>query len=137
MASRRRKRTEEDVGFQLAPMIDMTFLLLIFFMLTSTVTNLKVRQDVKVPVAPSAVIPKDASQRLLINIEAGGDLFLGDQAIGEKELAAELNRQFRNNPPLQLYIRADRAVEAKRIKQVVRLATEAGAVKVILATTKK
>ena len=137
MASRRRKRTEDDVGFQLAPMIDMTFLLLIFFMLTSTVTNLKVRQEVKVPVAPSAVIPKDASQRLLINIEANGDLFLGDKSIGEKALAEELNRQFQNNPPLQLYLRADRAVEAKRIKQIVRLATEAGAVKVIIATTKK
>ncbi len=137
MANRRRKRTEEDVGFQLAPMIDMTFLLLIFFMLTSTVTNLKVKQDVKVPVAPSAVVPKDASQRLLINIDAKGELFLGDQPITEKALAAELNRQFKDNPPLQLYVRADRAVEAKRIKTVVRLATEAGAVKVILATLKK
>jgi biopolymer transport protein ExbD len=137
MASRRRKRTEDDVGFQLAPMIDMTFLLLIFFMLTSTVTNLKVKQDVKVPLAPSAVIPKDASQRLLINIDAKGGLFLGDQPITEKALASELNRQFKDNPPLQLYVRADRAVEAKRIKAVVRLATEAGAVKVILATVKK
>lgn len=137
MASRRRKRTEDDVGFQLAPMIDMTFLLLIFFMLTSTVTNLKVKQDVKVPVAPSAVVPKDASQRLLINIDAKGGLFLGDQPIAEKALAAELNRQLKDNQRLQLYVRADRAVEAKRIKAVVRLATEAGAVKVILATLKK
>ena len=138
MASRRRrKRTEDEVGFQLAPMIDMTFLLLIFFMLTSTVTNQKVKQDVKVPIAPSAVIPKDAANRLLINIDAKGDLFLGDRAISAKALSDELKRQFQINPPLQLYLRADRAVEAKRIKEVVRMATEAGAIKVILATSKK
>ena len=137
MATRRRKRAEDEVGFQLAPMIDMTFLLLIFFMLTSTITNLKVKQDVKVPLAPSAVIPKDASNRLMINIDAAGGLFLGDTATTEKALAAELTRQFRVNPPLQLYVRADRAVPAKRIKEIVRMASEAGAVKVIIATMKK
>lgn len=137
MASRRRKRTEDDVGFQLAPMIDMTFLLLIFFMLTTTVTNQKVKRDVHVPVAPSAVIPKDASNRLMINMDAGGELFLGERAITEKALATELARQFRDNPPLQLYVRADRAVPAKRIKAVVRMASEAGAVKVIIGTTRK
>ena len=137
MATRRRKRTEDDVGFQLAPMIDMTFLLLIFFMLTTTVTNQKVKRDVHVPVAPSGVIPKDASNRLMVNIDANGDLFLGDRAITEKSLAAELARQFRDNPPLQLYVRADRAVPAKKIKAIVRMATEAGAVKVIIGTTRK
>ena len=137
MATRRRKRTEEEVGFQLAPMIDMTFLLLVFFMLTSTITNDKVKQDVNVPLAPSAVIPKNAANRLLINIDASGALFLGDRAINEKDLSAELNRQFQHNPPLQLYVRADRAVPAKRIKSIVRMATEAGAIKVIIATLKK
>lgn len=137
MASRRRKRAEDEVGFQLAPMIDMTFLLLIFFMLTTTVTNQKVIRNVNVPVAPSAVIPKDAAHRLLVNIDAGGNIFLGDALVNEKTLASELARQFKNNPPLQLYLRADRSVEFKRIKEVVRLATEAGAIKVILATMKK
>jgi biopolymer transport protein ExbD len=137
MATRRKRRLENEVGFQLAPMIDMTFLLLIFFMLTSTITNMKVKTDVVVPVAPSAVVPKDASNRFLINIDAKGDFFIGDTRVSEKKLSRELKRRFRNNPPLQLYIRADRAVEAVRIKKLMRLATEAGAIKVILATTRK
>jgi biopolymer transport protein ExbD len=134
--SRRRKRTGDDVGFQLAPMIDMTFLLLIFFMLTSTITNLKVKKDIVVPTAPSAVVPRDAANRYVINIAADGALFLGDTPVSDERLAAELEKRFENNPPLQLYVRADRRVEARRIKEVVRMAGDAGAVKVILATTR-
>ena len=137
MATRRKKRTDQEVGFQLAPMIDMTFLLLIFFMLTSTITNQKVKKDVEVPVAPSAVVPESSANRYVVNIDAAGDFFLGEARVTEEALAGELRKRFLNNPPLKLYVRADRGVEASRIKKVMRLASEAGAIKVILATTRK
>jgi len=136
MATRRHKRSSEDVGFQLAPMIDMTFLLLIFFMLTSTITNQQVVRNVVVPVAPSAVPPKDASGRLILNIDADENLIIDQQRIETEALAGLLAERLAANPSLQLYLRADRTVPAKRLKEIVRLATEAGVSRVIIATTR-
>lgn len=136
MATRRHKRSDNDVGFQLAPMIDMTFLLLIFFMLTSTITSQQVQENVRVPVAPSAVMPEDASGRLILNISSEGVYFLEQLRIGEEDLGEALRTRFERNPRLVLYLRADRQVPARHIKQVVRVASEAGAARVIVATTR-
>ncbi|MFM7375449.1 MAG: ExbD/TolR family protein, partial [Chthoniobacterales bacterium] len=46
------------MGFQLAPMIDMTFLLLIFFMVTTKISKEQIKEEIKLPVASSAIIPK-------------------------------------------------------------------------------
>ena len=50
------RRPEDNVGFQLAPMIDMTFLLLIFFMVTTKISKEQIKQEIKLPVASNAVI---------------------------------------------------------------------------------
>ena len=137
MAGRRIRRTEEEPGFQLAPMIDMTFLLLIFFMVTTYITDQKVMRNVVVPVAPHATVPRRAEDRVVINIASDGQMFLGDRGVDEKALAEELRRLLRDDPPLQLYVRADREVGAASIRKVVRMAAEAGAIKVILGTTNR
>jgi len=75
---RRRIRTEDEVSFQLAPMIDMTFLLLIFFMVTSKLSKEQIKMDIRLPVASAAVLPKDLGNRDLLNIDAEGRYFIGD-----------------------------------------------------------
>ena len=55
---RRRKRPLDEVSFQITPMIDMTFLLLIFFMVTQKITEQQLNVPVKLPVAISAVAPE-------------------------------------------------------------------------------
>jgi biopolymer transport protein ExbD len=40
------RRAEDEVGFQLAPMIDMTFLLLIFFMVTTKISKEQIKEEV-------------------------------------------------------------------------------------------
>ena len=55
--TRRHKRPLDEVSFQITPMIDMTFLLLIFFMVTQKITEQQLNVPVKLPVAVSAVPP--------------------------------------------------------------------------------
>jgi biopolymer transport protein ExbD len=50
---RRRKAPQDEVGFNITPMIDMTFLLLIFFMVTTKITNEQVKKDIALPTAIS------------------------------------------------------------------------------------
>lgn len=129
-----RRKPEEDVGFQLAPMIDMTFLLLVFFMVTTKISKEQVKVDIKLPTASNAVIPKDLSDRDIISIDGAGNYWTGQTQVSKKELTEYLKQRFANYPPLRLYVRADQHTPAKKIKELMKVAADAGAINVIFGT---
>lgn len=128
------KKQEDEVGFQLAPMIDMTFLLLVFFMVTTKISKEQVKVDIKLPIASNAVIPNDVSNRDIVSIDGSGHYFIGQKLSNKKELTAYLKQRFKNAPPLRLYVRADAKTPGKQIKELMKIASEAGAINVIFGT---
>jgi biopolymer transport protein ExbD len=138
-ASRRRIRrvTHEEVGLQIAPMIDVTLLLLFFFMLAGKITKADKMMDINVPVAATGKIPEDEGNRDIVNIDGQGQLFSGSKAMSPKELAAHLKQRFKDYPPLNLYVRADAATPGKKIKEIMAIASEAGAIQVIFGVVQK
>jgi biopolymer transport protein ExbD len=128
------RRPDDEMGFQLAPMIDMTFLLLIFFMVTTKISKEQIKEEIKLPVASNAIIPSDISNRDIISIDEQGNYFIGQEPAGKKELADYLKKRFENMPPLRLYIRADKTTPGKKIKEVMKMAADAGAVDVIFGS---
>jgi biopolymer transport protein ExbD len=134
---KRRHRHQDEVTFQLTPMIDMTFLLLIFFMVTSKLTNEQRKLDIALPVASAAVIPKDLSNRDIVNIDGDGTYYVHNDPVSREEMAAYLKKRFENFPPLRIYVRADKHTPAKEIKEFMRMAAEAGAVDVIIGSLQK
>ena len=71
----------------LTPMIDIVFLLIVFFM---TVATLQVQEliEIDVPIAADAVIPDDRSARAVVTIQNDGALFFGSQPISIDDLSA-------------------------------------------------
>ena len=69
--TRRRKAPLDEVSFQMTPMIDMTFLLLIFFMVTQRITEQELSVPVRLPVALSAASP-GKTERDIINLDGEG-----------------------------------------------------------------
>jgi biopolymer transport protein ExbD len=128
------RRTDDEVGFQLAPMIDMTFLLLVFFMVTTKISKEQIKEEVKLPVASNAVVPEDVSNRDIISIDAQGRYFIGQEIADKKRVAGYLKKRFENNPPLRLYIRADHKTPGRKIKEIMKMAADAGAVDVIFGS---
>lgn len=128
------RRPDDEMGFQLAPMIDMTFLLLIFFMVTTKISKEQIKEEVKLPVASNALIPEDVSNRDIISIDAQGRYFIGQEIADKKRLAEYLKKRFENTPPLRLYIRADQKTSGKTIKEIMKMAADAGAVDVIFGS---
>jgi len=128
------KKPDDEVGFQLAPMIDMTFLLLVFFMVTTKISKEQVKVDIKLPTASNATIPNDLSDRDIISIDGSGQYFIGQQPADKKQLTAHLKTRFKNTPPLRLYVRADAKTPGKQIKELMKIASEAGAITVIFGT---
>jgi biopolymer transport protein ExbD len=128
------KKQEDEIGFQLAPMIDMTFLLLIFFMVTTKISKEQVNVEIKLPTAANASIPDELSNRDIISIDKDGIYYIGQNPADKKELTAHLKERFKVTPPLRLYVRADKNTPGKQIKELMRIASEAGAVNVIFGT---
>jgi biopolymer transport protein ExbD len=137
--SRRRLRRlpTEEVGLQIAPMIDVTMLLLFFFMLTGKLMQGEKARTVALPLASQAVIPSDLSNRDVINLDGDGQIHSGDRPMTMPELKAYLRQRFLDYPPLKIYVRADAQTPARCIKELMQAAGEAGAIDVVFGAYQK
>jgi biopolymer transport protein ExbD len=132
----RKKRIHEQVSFNITPMIDMTFLLLIFFMVTSKLSNEKMKMDIALPQARVAKLTDATGDRDIINVDGKGNYYVGNTMVTKKQLKAHLTDRFKANPPLKIYLRADKNTPSKMLKEFMAMAAEAGAVTVLIGTYK-
>jgi biopolymer transport protein ExbD len=126
-----------DDEINMAPMIDMVFLLLIFFMVASHLTAME-RIPVSLPVADKAKVPEEARDRQLITVtaEANGEAayYMNLQKVDIKELSAAIAQQQAKDENVRIYLRADRQVRHKYIKAVMEACAEAGIADIIFGT---
>lgn len=128
----RKKRPVED--FQMAPMIDMVFLLLVFFMCVSSLAQAEKSIEVDLPESAESKVPEDFANRGMVTVKEGGELFLGARGIALEELKAEISRAVRESPGLRVQVRADRLTRFEQIQAVLKACAEAGAVDIIYST---
>ena len=122
VTARERSRT---LHIEITPMIDVVFLLIIFFMTTAQFARMT-RAELALPVEPGEqdLTPEEAG--LVINITQAAEIIVSDQALDLAELE-ELVRQeiqLHSNRParqLKLLIRADKNADSARLNEVVRL----------------
>jgi len=131
----RTERPEED--FQMAPMIDMVFLLLVFFMCVSTLAVAEKAKQVELPESDESEVPEDLSDRGIVTVDAGGQAYLGERPVSPEEIKATLRASLERNPRLRITVRADQNANYGDIKKVLRVCAEAGAYEVIYATLQK
>jgi len=127
---RLRRVALEEVGLQIAPMIDVTLLLLFFFMLSGKMAGSAKHQKLTVPTVRQETQSPDLQDAELIQLDGSGSLFLGERPITRSELAAHLRRRTEANPKVKLLFRADASTHANRILEIVRTASEAGVVQI-------
>jgi biopolymer transport protein ExbD len=108
----------EEAKFQMAPMIDMVFLLLIFFMCASSISQNRTMK-MEMPVASKGVVPKERPDRWTVNILADGSIFSGDKASTIDELKAEVTERLKSEPKTKVYVRADANAKHKEVKKIL------------------
>src|SRR5271170_3064485 len=79
----------------LVPMIDIMFILIIFFMLTTTFMRIE-SLELMLPSAGSK--SADKSDVVHLFIEANGDMLLGQRKLDQNELTESLGRMFEKDP---------------------------------------
>ena len=124
---------KEKIPFKLdlIPMINIVFLLLIFFMLTAT-TPSKEGREVDLPKARTA--EKSNKQYYTVTIDKLGALQLDGNEVTLKTLQGQLESKVRGQKNTVISIHADKVIEFELFGQVIELAKQAGAEDFILAT---
>ena len=122
-----------DAGFQIAPMIDVLLVLLIFFMSITSSQVLKVDKNISLPVASHGVKRDDKAAAGLINISWDKTTGQAKYKLDDRELdpndkdgiAKELQARKGTNDKYRLLIRADKECHAKYISKALEWAGEA------------
>lgn len=118
----------------MAPMIDMVFLLLVFFMCVSSITQAGTQVKLDLPESTESEVPKDLSHRLTLSVMENDSIHLGGRIYSESEIEMALLELKKNFSEVKLRIRADQSVPYSRIKIVMEKATAAGIQDYIYAT---
>lgn len=118
----------------MAPMIDMVFLLLVFFMCVSSMADAEKSVELDLPESEKSKVPNDLSDRGTISINAKGQVYLGMQIVDSAQMKKAIHQLIVRNPDSRIVVRADRTVEYKFIKKVLKDCAQAGAYEIIYAT---
>jgi len=133
MLVHRKRRPRYAVQAPLTSLIDIVFLLLVYFLLT---TNFMADEgiDVKLPRAEASRI--QARKDITIHVNAEGRVFLDDRAVTLKELFQEIRSRIEGMEDRLVTIKADRSVLLDQAVNVMDVAKAAGAGRLCLATEK-
>ncbi len=119
--------TSSASTLSLTPLIDVVFLLLIFFLVTSEFENEERRLDIVLPSATTAVPMISKPREIVIDIDHEGTVFLSGQPTSLGELQKLLKVAAASNPTNQsVVIRADRSTAFQPVVNVMDLCNRSG-----------
>jgi biopolymer transport protein ExbD len=135
-----RGKQSDDIAVDMSPMIDMVFLLLIFFLVASQIVNVE-KVPVEVPSAAYAKVPEDETGRFPITVNEDDRIFVGPggaQEVDVDDLTRILSAQVAADPEIKVVIRGDKTVQYETIEKIMTEAcAQAGVVDMIFAAFEK
>ncbi len=131
---RRRPKKDPNATLDITPMIDMVFILLIFFMVSTTfVKDMKI--DIERPRAASAAPASTKSLR--VNIDGSANIFINGNPVRPWMVQSRVREFLESVDEKTVLIVTDRRVIAERLVEVVDQCRLGGAVDVAVATEKE
>jgi biopolymer transport protein ExbD len=142
-ASKLREATvepEAECALDMSPMIDMVFLLLIFFIVNATAIIVQTDPNVRPPVAVNAKRQEDGSGRIVVNIRPDGTMTAEDYNTilpGEDEIYDMVKSMKERHDSLgmvsKLHLRGDKDAVFRYCRTAIRGAARAGVDQVVFA----
>jgi biopolymer transport protein ExbD len=132
-------RIKEEPAVDLTSLIDVVFLLLLFFMVSTTFDHPSALK-VDLPEASAVEAPLDVPERLDLVIDANGAMFLNDRKLidsNERTIKAALNEARAGDYELPLILRADRETPHHFVVTVMDVAAQLGFSNLSIATDRK
>lgn len=129
---RRNRGTEEELEINLTPMLDVTFIMLIFFIVTASFVK-ESGIDVNRPGAATA--EKKERGNILVAITEQGQVWIDKRPIDVRAVRANIERLHAENPQGSVVIQADRNSKNGLLVSVMDAAREAGVYNVSIAAS--
>jgi biopolymer transport protein ExbD len=123
-------------GIQLAPLVDVLLLLLIFFLLTWNAARNENELDVKVPKASAAKEKTAPIGDVVVNVKADGNVVVNRRTLNPQELTDLLKGLVQLNAEQAVVIRGDETGAYRNVVNVLNICTQAGVTNVAFATAK-
>ena len=135
---------EDDLAIDMSPMIDMVFLLLIFFLVNATMIIVKQDPNVTPPVAVNSIKAADGNGRIVVNIYEDGTFYdEGGSANGrrldtDEDIFDYIKKAKEEVDNLgyapKLHLRGDKEAVFKHCRKIIRISAKAGVDQVLFAT---
>ena len=130
------KNTPPPVSFQLAPMIDIVFLLLIFFIVTWQFSRAEIDLKVKVPASTQGETSQRPLGEKIINVREDGTLRIDGALVTQEELFQKLSNVARVHENQPVRLRGDLSTSWQTMVEVIDVCQRAGIWNISFATQK-
>jgi len=114
------------LSIELTPLIDMVFLLLIFFLVATTFRQEEREMQIALPFASSSAPISAISRELIVNVDAKGAIIVGGKNVDADSLHRIVADAVAVNPEQKVTIRGDRSTVYESIVRVLDICKAAG-----------
>lgn len=109
----------DSVSIEMMPLIDMVFLLLIFFLVATTFRQTEREMQIALPFADSAGPISTTLREIIINVDKDGRIVMSGQPIQPDELRSRIEQAVAANPQQKVTVRGDREAAYGRVVAVL------------------
>ncbi len=117
----RHRQTEEDPQVQMAPLIDCVFLLLIFFLLATTLKKIEKELPLELPYSAASMDVAEEPDLLIISVDRHGYKYIGAERMGTRMLHDYIKSIAAETPDRRVRIDGDVNVPYRHIVEVIEL----------------
>ena len=129
----KQKKNPYQIQAPLTSLIDIVFLLLIYFMLT---TNFIVEEGIKIKLPNAKASAPQVKQEITIFVDKEGTTYIADSQIPIDQLYTKIKQMINKETDRLVVVKADRTVVLNKAVRVMDIAKAAGASRLCLATEK-
>ncbi len=133
---RRKSRASDEAEINITPMLDIVFIMLIFFIVTTSFVKEKGLEVSR----PSSSPPKEVKKNkgpIVIKIDANGNIVLKGRVLERKAVQANLEREKAEKPDSPLIVAAHPDADTDALVTILDAAKEVGVENVSVATTNR
>lgn len=134
MLVHRKKRPRYQMSAPLTPLIDIVFMLLIYFLLT---TSFMVDEGIKVKLPQAKASSPQTQKEITVYVDRDGRAYIHNKPVPDELLFKKLKQMIGSRADKLVVVKADRAVALNKAVRVMDLAKAAGAGRLCLATEKE
>lgn len=127
-----KKRDDEGPGeIDLTPMLDVVFILLIFFIVTSVFVT---EAGIEVTKPEASTAESKAKDLILIAVTADGEIWIDGEAVDPRFIRARFELRLAESPNSSVVIQGDQAAQNEHVMSILRAARDAQIASVSIST---